>query len=138
MSHPKVPKEYSFPEIYELPYNLQEKCHACGKYSAVNTIFYKGGPPICGNCNRVVPWFFFKCVKCEVYFIQDFRHPKFCGFYPTCWTHTLELEWEYCTKHKADPEKFEFYRKVIEPVGLNPRIYTPEELAEEWDFEGSL
>ena len=119
-THPRVGIEYRIPKPSSLPYRLRQKVHTCGNYKSLPVTDYHNGPPICGNCRKIVPWFFFKCVKCEKHFIKDFRHPKFCPLYPTCWEHTLELDWEYCTEHIGDPNKFEFYRIIIEPIGLNP------------------
>lgn len=89
---------------------------------------------MCGNCCGVVRWFFFKCVKCETYFVQDFRHPKFCNFYPTCWKDTQQLTWKYCTEHKADPDDFPLFRNIVLPKGLNPKEYSAEELDNVFDF----
>lgn len=134
-AHERLDPSYTFPNIYDLPPRLRSIYHDCGNYSAVGAKIYKGGPPLCGNCDKVVPWFFFKCIKCDKFFVQDFRHPKFCNFYPTCWDHTLLLEWKYCTTHKADPDEWEFYAQIIEPVGLNPREFSDEELAGIFDFD---
>jgi hypothetical protein len=132
--HERVEREYSFPEKHELPFRLQNLMHDCGDYSAMAVKRYRNGPPICGNCNKVVPWFFFKCVVCDKYFVQDFRHPKFCGFYPTCWEHTLELEWDYCSIHRADPNKYEWFAQIVEPVGLNPKEFSQSELENVFNF----
>jgi hypothetical protein len=128
---------------YDLPYRLSLLYHDCGNYEAKSRAQILNGPPICSNCNKVVPWFFFKCAECDQYFIKDFRHPKFCIFYPTCWQHTLELPWEYCEDH-CFPARApytgnaawmnEHYKALVEPVGLNPRSFTDEELANV--FEG--
>lgn len=119
-------------ERYDLPYRLSQKFHDCGNYTGTPSRTYRNGPPICGNCNKVVPWFFYKCVKCDQYFIQDFRHPKFCSFYPTCWQHTLELPWDFCRDHR--PYLATDLVVVVDPIGLNPRSFTAEELADV--FEG--
>lgn len=132
--HDRVDPKYSFPEFYDLPPRLQDLMHRCPNYSALPVTQYKKGPPICGSCAKIVPWFFFKCIKCDEHFIQDFRHPKFCNFYPTCWEHTLELEWDYCATHKADPNEFEFFAQIVEPRGLNPRNFTDAELENVFDF----
>lgn len=118
----------------DLPHRLAIQFHDCGNYTATNIKRYRGGPPICGNCDKVVPWFFFKCVSCDTYFVKDFRHPKFCDFYPTCWEHTLVLPWRYCTKHKADPDEFELCAVIVEPIGLNPKVFSDEDLADVFDF----
>lgn len=134
-AHERVKPEFNFGiNKYDLPHRLREKYHDCGNYSAMNLVKYSG-PPMCGNCNKVVPWFFFKCVKCEKHFIQDFRHPKFCNFYPTCWEHTLTLEWRYCSTHRADPDVYEWFAQIIEPIGLNPKEFSDEELAGIFDFD---
>ena len=134
MSHERVEREYTFPEKSQLPYRLVQLMHSCGNYAALNRPRWDKGPPICGNCDKVVPWFFFKCVTCDKYFVQDFRHPKFCSFYPTCWKHTLELEWEYCETHRADPKKYEWFAQIVEPTGLNPKQFTADDLADVFDF----
>lgn len=128
--HPKIRRIEV--QKYDLPYRLAQKFHDCGEYKAFPVTAYKNGPPVCARCLKVVPWFFYKCVVCDQYFIQDFRHPKFCAFYPTCWQHTLELPWEYCVDHRNylgyDPQL------LVEPIGLNPRSFSDEELANV--FEG--
>lgn len=90
---------------------------------------------MCKACNGIVPWFFHKCTVCDEYFVQDFRHPKFCDFNPTCWTHTQELPWTYCTTHKADPDEFEFYALIVPPLGYNPKQFSEAELANVFDFD---
>jgi hypothetical protein len=118
-AHPRVDRRYRIPRHEEMPYRIKPLIHNCGKYSW-KPVEDRTGPPICKNCNKIVPWFVFKCVKCDDYFIKDFRHPKFCSLYPTCWDHTLTLEWEHCPEHVPDPDKFDFYRMVVKPKGLNP------------------
>lgn len=130
MNHERVGIEYKTIKKHELPHRLQQLYHSCGEYSAMTASVENGGPPKCGNCNKVVPWFFYKCVKCEAYFIRDFRHPKFCPAYPTCWEHTLELPWEFCEDHSYKPKTYagnaawqnDWYRPYVEPIGLNPKI----------------
>lgn len=141
--HPRVGIEYKTIQKHDLPFRLQELYHDCGQYSAMASSVTNGGPPMCKNCNKVVPWFFYKCVKCESYFVRDFRHPKFCQSYPTCWEHTLELPWEYCEQHDFPPRPAhvgaaewmnDWYRPFVEPLGLNPKNFTEEELAGVFDF----
>ena len=133
--HERVDISYSYVDRLDLPARLQDLyCH-CGNYSAVNITREKRvGPPVCNNCRCVVGWFFYKCVKCEEFFIKDFRHPKFCPHYPTCWEHTPGLPWRYCVEHTADPDEFEFYSIIVPPVGLNPKQFSEEELANVFVF----
>ena len=125
-THERVDVKYSRPEFRELPHRLQQLVCNCGNYSAM-ACKYKDGPPMCGNCNKVVPWFVKKCVDCDTYFIQDFRHPKFCGFYPTCWEHTLTQDWDYCVTHRSYLWDTGYW-ETVEPVGLNPKIISKEQL----------
>lgn len=133
MQHERVDKTYKYVEKTDLPYRLAIQFHDCGNYTGVASDKYNGGPPICGNCNKIVPWFFFKCVKCDQHFIQDFRHPKFCSYYPTCWQHTLELPWDYCPSH-AFKYRLEKPFWLHEPIGLNPKVFSDEDLADVFDF----
>jgi hypothetical protein len=120
-AHPRVHRGYRIPRFKELPIRIQAKVHNCPQYAYKKEDQIQEGPPICANCKKIVPWFCFKCVKCDRYFIKDFRHPKFCPLYPTCWEHTLELEWDHCPDHQPSPAKFEFYEHIVEPKGLNPK-----------------
>jgi hypothetical protein len=130
--HPKV--RLSQINKYDLPYRLSQQFHDCGEYIPFPVTAYKNGPPLCARCKKVVPWFFYKCVICDQYFIQDFRHPKFCAFYPTCWQHTLELPWEFCGEHRPHVLGGTRLNMIVEPIGLNPRKFSDEELANV--FEG--
>lgn len=125
--HERISTEYTRPELHQLPLRLQKLMCNCGNYTAM-TARFESGPPMCGNCDKVVPWFFKKCIECDTYFIQDFRHPKFCGFYPTCWEHTLTQEWEHCETHRSYLWELR-YHEIVEPVGLNPKVLSTEELA---------
>lgn len=117
-------------EKFDLPIALRSLIHDCDEY--------KAGPPgetpvRCHNCMKTVPWFFFKCTVCDEYFIKDFRHPKFCSMYPTCWQHTLELPWEYCTEHR--PHLNWYHEIILKPTGANPRTFSDSELADVFDFD---
>src|SRR4030095_44118 len=117
MRHQRMSREYWLPDWKNLPPRLQRKVHnptEC-KYSAKPKEF-KDDIPYCKTCNKIVPWFCYMCVKCNRYFVKDFRHPKFCPFYPTCWDHTLELEWERCPDHVP---RMDWFDTVIEPIGYN-------------------
>jgi hypothetical protein len=134
MEHERVDRSYWNVNKYDLPHRLKSIYHDCGNYVSKSGSTSKGGPPICGTCDKVVPWFFFKCIKCETFFVRDFRHPKFCTYYPTCWEHTLELPWEHCPKHNFPPTYRNGFRPYVEPTGLNPREFTDEELAGIFDW----
>lgn len=112
--HERVDRRYRIPRFKELPTRIQNLVHNCPQYSW-KPVSDRALPPYCKNCNKIVPWFTFKCVKCDQHFIKDFRHPKFCTLYPTCWEHTLELTWERCTDHMPQNDE------VVEPKGLNPK-----------------
>ena len=117
MQHPRMTKSYWEPDWNKLPPRLQRKIHnpyVC-KYVPKDKEF-REDLPFCKNCNRIVPWFSFMCVKCNRYFVRDFRHPKFCTFYPTCWEHTLEQKWERCADHVPNTD---FFNIIIEPLGYN-------------------
>ena len=117
MQHPRMSKSYWMPDFKNLPPRLQRKVHnpyECKYNPKVKE--YPEDIPFCRNCNGIVPWFCYMCVKCNRYFVKDFRHPKFCTFYPTCWTHTLELEWERCADHvRSDP----WFNTIVLPLGYN-------------------
>ena len=118
--HPRVPDDYLVADWYDMPLRMRNLVHTCGNYSAWDASVKDGGPPKCKNCKGIVPWFVHKCIKCDTIFIRDFRHPKFCHFYPTCWEHTLSLEWTHCPTHTGDPATREWYAQIIPPSGLNP------------------
>src|SRR4249919_1464215 len=102
-AHPRVDRHYRVPRFKELPETIKPLVHNCAKGYKYKVTADKTLPPYCANCNKIVPWFVFKCVTCNDYFLKDFRHPKFCPLYPTCWEHTLELEWDHCPDHIPDP-----------------------------------
>jgi hypothetical protein len=119
-AHPRVDRRYRIPRFNELPERLKPLVHNCPKGYKYKAVADRSYPPFCANCNKVVPWFVFKCVVCEQHFIKDFRHPKFCPLYPTCWNDTLPLEWVNCPDHIPDPTKMHWFETIVEPKGLNP------------------
>jgi hypothetical protein len=112
--HERVDRRYRIPRFKEMPSRIQLLVHNCPQYAWKPQPDHSTLPPYCKNCNKIVPWFVFKCVACDKHFIKDFRHPKFCSLFPTCWEHTLELKWDFCTDHMYHNDE------IVEPHGLNP------------------
>jgi hypothetical protein len=89
------------------------------------------GIPACKRDGGVFPWFSHYCVRCGDFFLRDFYDPRFCAFYATCWDCLPQLPWASCTDHYGyDPSNY----KTAPPVGLNPRKYSEQEIADAFSF----
>jgi len=84
------------------------------------------GIPSCGTCRGVYLWFTHYCRGCGVFFIRDFYHPAFCDLYPVCWDCLPQLPWSHCPDHSNATSRLSDL--TVEPIGLNPRKFTTEEL----------
>lgn len=124
MNHPRIDLDrYIVPLFSSLPLQFQHKCCHCGDYKAGPSTYPR--PPHCRNCGKFVRWFFKRCVVCEKVFLQDFRTPEFCTFYPTCWEHTQGREpCDYHTNSLGG-----IGAAYYPPLGLNPREFSEDELA---------
>lgn len=109
----------------------REETAAHNGYSSVN------GVPRCNTCRKPPFWSLHYCVSCGVLFIKDFSDSRFCNLYPHCFDCLPKLSWAYCPDHtpaflvpifqiRTDPTEFA-------PIGLNPRKFTDEELADAFD-----
>lgn len=116
-----------------IPLVYQDRfCYSMGQ-EGHNGTATTGSIPICGGCRRPRPWFGHFCVGCGDFFIRDFADPRFCNLYPTCWNCLPELPWASCPDHGPRSDSI-YYALVAPPTGLNPRKFTPEELADADDF----
>lgn len=69
-----------------------------------------------------------RCVLCDDLFIRDFFDPKFCLFFPTCWSCLPKLPWAYCVNHTPTGVVAQLFKKTKPPIGKNPKKFTQEEL----------
>ena len=98
----------------------------------------KRGIVICGDCDKPKVYTSHWCLNCGEFFIRDFVDTRFCSAYPHCWDCLGELNWDYCPDH-AMPNHVEFAENgdttITSPVGLNPKVFTVEELENVFDFD---
>lgn len=80
---------------------------------------------VCRSCGGYPNYTIRKCVNCASIFIKDFTSAKYCEVIPYCWSCLPELPWTSCPYHRNPGGRF-----VIDeaPLGINPRIFTQEEL----------
>lgn len=95
------------------------------------------GLVICGDCDKPKVYNSHWCLGCGEFFIRDFIDTRFCPAYPHCWNCLDKLKWDYCPDH-AMPNHVEFAENgdttILAPVGLNPKVYTEEDLKDVFDF----
>jgi len=95
------------------------------------------GMVICGDCDKPKVYNSHWCINCGEFFIRDFIDTRFCSAYPHCWNCLGELRWDFCPDH-ALPNHVEWAENgdttIIRPVGLNPKVFTAEELENVFDF----
>lgn len=90
------------------------------------------GIPLCKEDDAVYPWFSHFCLSCGEFFIRDFVDTRFCAFYAHCWNCLPKLPWDYCADHYGlPPEK---KHTILSPLGMNPKKYTDEEIADAFAF----
>lgn len=97
----------------------------------------KRGLVICGDCDKPKVYNSHWCVSCGEFFIRDFIDTRFCPAYPHCFNCLDKLKWDFCPDH-AMPSHVEFAENgdttILPPVGLNPKVFTAEELENVFDF----
>ena len=121
---------YEFRYRYNIPANLRSRVCTCDKIDYLNM----KKPWACGKCGLPPVHFLFKCCKCDKVFIKDFSYPWWCGLDPHCWDCIQEIDSE-CSKHRIIPIYRERGAPLREPIGLNPKVFTPEDLEGLFDFE---
>lgn len=102
------------------------------------TFTKRRGIIICGDCDKPKVYNSHWCIQCGEFFIKDFIDTRFCSAFPFCWDCLDDVPWdEYCRDH-ALPAHVEFSENgdttIIPPVGLNPKVFTAEELENVFDF----
>lgn len=88
---------------------------------------------ICKICNKAnIEHCFKRCATCHKLYIVDFYLTKYCKFFPTCWNciQKWPTGYTYCvldTRAAAYTYSLKWIRE-FGPLGLNPRIFTEDEL----------
>ena len=106
--------------------------------------FRNSGIAFCNHCKRPPHWYLYRCVNCNRVFLKDFLDPKFCFAYPYCWNCLPQLSWAFCPDHISTlvedkgivynrGTRFERTVHFHEPLGLNPKVYSDEELDAFWN-----
>lgn len=141
VSHPKVGGMfdlYNMREYWDLPEDIREKvCHGYRRlesksHTGVTTV---RGVPACGTCNKPFVHLVFPCLSCNRIFIKDFRDPRFCPMYPHCWDCLDKVEFPCCKEHALPIYRNDLsFFPYLKPAGLNPKRFSPEELANAFDF----
>lgn len=87
---------YTFRDPGEMPGKLRAFVCLCDTTLGKRKLDYDYalGVPICGRCDKMLPYYTYRCLECERVFLKNFHHPTFCRIDPFCWDHldkTLEI-----------------------------------------------
>lgn len=80
---------------------------------------------LCRICGGYPSYTIRKCVNCSNIFIKDFSSSKYCDLFPYCWTCLPKLPWSSCPYHVNPSGR---YLVELQPLGINPKVFTQEEL----------
>lgn len=124
-------KGYEFRYKYNMPVAFAERICACEGL----TVKFSEHGGFCARCIKPFEWTLFECVRCETLFIKDFGHPYFCICDPTCWECSQKLD-NFCPTefHMGVAKQGGYIEALRDPLGLNPKTFTDEELADVFDF----
>lgn len=106
-----------------VPTKFQSRVCMCEEYHGVSSRYRRMN--YCAKCQKPYRWYLRRCVGCKEWYIKDFRiWAKECPRHSKCWDCIQGNRCE-CLQAVDEPRPGDF-----SPLGLNPKRFTSEELAE--------
>ena len=114
---------YEFRYRYNIPVEFRKRVCTCERINYKNM----KTPWACGTCGKPPVHFLFRCIICEKIFIKYFDTATLCNRHPKCWD-CINKEEHHCSCVRYGGVR------VFEPLGLNPKEFTTEEMTGVFDF----
>lgn len=120
---------YTFRNYYDMPIEFQRRICNCDMF-----IFGQPFNGMCKKCGKPPSWELYQCINCDTIFIRDFSWPWFCAVDPTCWDCCQSLD-SPCSIHGMPRAFINKPLPISLPMGLNPKIFSQEDLDSVFDFD---
>lgn len=124
-------KGYEFRYEFDMPVEFRKRVCTCEKM----TYNFGGHYPtwFCSTCGKPPVHHLYKCFICDKVFIKDFSWPWYCMVDATCWDCSQDLA-APCLLHGLISMYKEKGYPLVEPLGLNPKVFTDEDMIGVLDF----